>query len=280
MVALPSPNVSILQTPPTSFLDRETKEPPFSQSTKVDLQPSKNVPKRASATPYNPAVLLTSGRISMRDPRARVDRSNESSPEEKVGSESDFSHSRVTKAGGDRQFALPAHSSNSPSMGAALQQRRPSRNAVPKIDEEGILSSKTDNKDSRIYTGCRPFHRPSVDQQLSNITITKIPFGTRASLNDVREGYVDEHAIIVPRSLSLAGRGASISSANGEEWYDRVGRPSYPIFENTYTFRRPSYASERSNQSFPSKPTRLDFRRPTLGQSEGIRVSFDSGVML
>lgn len=288
MVALPSPNVSILAEtpPPVSFLDLGTSHPPFSKATTsrsgTAIVSRKQRPLGAQATPF----LLTPGKVSMRDPWAKAPRPCGSSKDVKDANEDkkgfQLSHPipslEVTEQG--HLIGLPP----SP-ITASPGLRRLSRKSVPKIDEETVhiafIEDKEHDEANRIYTGCRPFHRQSLDQQLSDANIKKGMFKARASLGDVTQGLVDGSVLTLPRSQSHAGRGEaaypSVTSDDGEAWYDRVGRPSYPTFENTYSFRRPSYASESSSQSFPSKPTKVEFRRPSaLAQGGGMRVSFDT----
>lgn len=278
MVALPSPDVSILQTPSRSFLNLEASPSSIASTSATQSSRRANENTRAET---KPAFLLTPGQISMRDPWATADDQVEKSRGNR--GEGGFKLSRDDSNTSLHPPASPADSSRSVANNASpnARQRRPSRKAVPKIDEGEILlsssSQDSDNRAKEIYAGCRPFHRPSIDEQLSDQTIFKNPFVCRPSLADVTEGQVNSYFGDIPRSSSLAGRNASMSS-------DRMippphlPRPSFPTFETTYTIRRPSYASERSNQSFPSKPTRFEFRRPTLIPAEGIRVSFDSGI--
>lgn len=293
MMALPSPNVSIITDmtpPPVSFLDLETSPAPFETAAPSvsDLAGSSRALKLYE-TPKS-AFLLTPGRVSMRDPWAKTSRTNDNSEDRKKWDSNHLENIARLDDAHRTSKRSPSGSELSASSGPTTGSPRPrrlSRKSVPKIDETEILASSKPDKENdgsisnKIYAGCRPFRRPSVDHQLSDMTITKYKLNTRASLNDVREALVDDTIPAVPRSQSLASRGEVIlppaPAADGEAWYNRVGRPSYPVFENTYSLRRPSYASERSSQSFPSKPTRLEFRRPsTLAQSQGMRVSFDA----
>lgn len=288
MMALPSPNVSVIveQTPPpVSFLDLEATPAPFVKvaSSISGLGQPSNLPESNKS-----AFYLTPGRVSMRDPWAKSSRSNESSRNKSTCSRGDLGTTSLGETlNASNRSPSSIESFASPGLAASPQSRQLSRKAVPKIDEREIIATSTqeneygDTTSNKIYAGCRPFRRPSAEQQLSDRSTDKSMFKTRASLGNVREGYVEEYIPEVGRSQSLAGRGNVIlppaPAEDGEAWYNRVGRPSYPVFENTYSLRRPSYASERSNQSFPSKPTRLEFRRPsTLAQSDGMRVSFDA----
>lgn len=282
MVALPSPDVSILQTPSRSFLDLDNSPSSISYSSTSGASPRKH---RHRALPTEPksAFLLTPGRISMRDPWATSDGASSGGTTKSKGYVvgEGFQLSRDESSEGSRMSASPAVSSSSPIATASPRQRRPSRKAVPTIDEAEIMAAadeSSNDQSKNIYAGCRPFHRPSVDKQLSELTVTRGSFNTRSSLADLREGHIDESVRFVPRSLSLAGRGSSTSS-HGEDKH-ALQRPSFATVETSYSFRRPSYASERSNQSFPSKPTRFEFRRPTLTQTDGIRISFDSSINL
>lgn len=269
MVALPSPDVSILQTPSRNFLDLEPS--PASSSYTFDSQAAKKGGEKPAVF-HQPTLLLTPGQISMRDPWAR----SKEGAERSTGSNNAAGGFKLRRDDSSQYSASPASPSKSPYDNNKPRSRRPSRKAVPKIDEEESLASRPDNQNDRanqIYTGCRPFQRASVDEQLADITNFKNPFLARTSLADGSD-------ILTARNL--AGRNFSTSTSESmRNPPPHLPRPSFPTFETTYSIRRPSYASEMSNQSFPSKPTRFEFsRRPTLGQPEGIRVSFDSGIML